>query len=94
MPQAARVSDAHSCPLSTPTPHSGGVIVGGVGSVVIGHLPAATRGSACACGPGPANTLVAGSATVTIERQPAARVGDATSHGGAIVAGCGTVVIG
>jgi uncharacterized Zn-binding protein involved in type VI secretion len=35
-----------------------------------------------------------GSPTVMIGGKPAARLGDSTSHGGAIVMGCPTVMIG
>jgi uncharacterized Zn-binding protein involved in type VI secretion len=38
--------------------------------------------------------IVAGSGTVLIGKQPAARLGDSTAHGGVIVAGCPTVLIG
>ena len=41
-----------------------------------------------------ADTIVKGSATVMINGRPAARMGDTTAHGGSIVAGCPTVMIG
>ncbi len=46
MPQAARITDMHFCPMSEgPKPHVGGPIVGpGVPSVIIGGLPAAAVG--------------------------------------------------
>src|SRR3546814_8131755 len=50
-------------------------------------------GDLCAC-PGPPNAIVKGSATVLIGGLPAARLGDATAHGGAITNGCATVLIG
>jgi uncharacterized Zn-binding protein involved in type VI secretion len=40
------------------------------------------------------NTIATGSATVTIGGMPAARAGDLTAHGGTIVGGCPTVMIG
>lgn len=40
------------------------------------------------------DTIVKGSATVMINGRPAARMGDTTAHGGSIVAGCPTVMIG
>jgi len=43
---------------------------------------------------GPPDTLVKGSATVMISGRPAARVGDTTAHGGSVVLGCFTVLIG
>jgi uncharacterized Zn-binding protein involved in type VI secretion len=43
---------------------------------------------------GPPDSLVKGSATVMIGGRPAARIGDTTAHGGNIVLGCFTVMIG
>jgi uncharacterized Zn-binding protein involved in type VI secretion len=98
VPPAARVSDMHTCPLVTPgtppVPHVGGpVLPPGVPTVLIEGLPAATVGSLCTC-VGPPDTVAMGSMTVLIGGQPAARVGDTTVHGGSIVMGCPTVIIG
>lgn len=98
MPFAARVSDNHTCPLTNPppanTPHTGGPIMPpGVPTVLIGGLAAATVGDRCVCA-GPPDSIVKGSATVKINNKPAARQGDTTAHGGAIAAGCPTVIIG
>jgi uncharacterized Zn-binding protein involved in type VI secretion len=43
---------------------------------------------------GPPDTIAKGSATVMICSMPAARLGDMTAHGGSIVVGCPTVMIG
>ena len=43
---------------------------------------------------GPPDSIVAGSGTVLIGGVPAARMGDSTSHGGTIVLGEPTVLIG
>ncbi|MGH9623380.1 MAG: PAAR domain-containing protein, partial [Bryobacteraceae bacterium] len=43
---------------------------------------------------GPPDTIVKGSMTVMIGGLPAARLGDQTVHGGVIVVGCPTVMIG
>jgi len=88
----------HSCPQQTPgtppVPHVGGpVLPPGAPTVLIGGVPAATMGSQCTC-VGPPDVIVKGSATVLIQNKPAARMGDTTAHGGAIVAGCPTVLIG
>jgi uncharacterized Zn-binding protein involved in type VI secretion len=56
-------------------------------------MPASVVGDMLVC-VGPPDSLVKGSATVTIGGRPAARVGDTTAHGGAIVLGCFTVMIG
>jgi uncharacterized Zn-binding protein involved in type VI secretion len=43
---------------------------------------------------GPPDSIVKGSATVMIGGMPAARMGDSTAHGGSIILGCLTVMIG
>ena len=94
MKPAARLTDAHVCPQTSPSPHGGGVVTGpGEATVVIEDLPAACLGDACACA-GPPNAITAGSATVFVAEKPAARLGDSTAHGGAIAAGAGTVYFG
>lgn len=98
MKPAARVSDMHTCPMQTPgtppIPHVGGPILpSGPPTVLIANLPAATLGNMCTC-VGPPDSIVMGSATVLIQGKPAARMGDMTAHGGTIVAGCPTVLIG
>ena len=92
---AARLTDMHTCPMSTgPVPHVGGPIVGpGVPTVLIAGLPAAVVGDMVIC-VGPPDTIAKGSATVLIGGKPAARMGDQTAHGGAIVLGAPTVLIG
>ena len=95
MPFAARLTDPHVCPMVTGVvPHVGGPIASPGGpTVLIGGLPAATVGSVCTC-VGPPDSIVKGSATVLICSKPAARMGDTTAHGGNIVLGCPTVLIG
>lgn len=95
MPFAARVSDMHICPLVSGTvPHIGGpVMPAGCVTVLIGGLPAARLGDLCTC-TGPPDTIIKGSATVLIGGMPAARMGDSTAHGGVIIIGCITVIIG
>ena len=93
---AARITDMHTCPCVSPgpVPHVGGpILTPGGPTVVIGGLFAATVGSSCVC-VGPPDSVVKGSATVMICGKPAARMGDSTAHGGVIVAGCPTVIIG
>ena len=98
MPPAARLTDMHTCPMQTPSvppiPHVGGPISGpGVATVLIGSMPAAVVGDMCVC-VGPPDSIVKGSATVMIGNMPAARMGDSTAHGGSIVLGLPTVIIG
>lgn len=95
MPPAARIADMHVCPMVTVlVPHVGGPISGpGVPTVLIGGMPAAVVSDTCVC-VGPPDTIAAGSGTVLIGGKPAARLGDSTAHGGVIVVGCPTVIIG
>jgi len=96
MPPAARLTDMHTCPLVTPpaAPHVGGPVIGpGMPTVLITKLPAAVMGDTCSC-VGPPDVIVKGSATVLIGGKPAARLGDNTAHGGVIVVGAPTVMIG
>lgn len=93
---AARVNDMHVCPMQNPgpVPHVGGPILpAGEPTVLIGGMPAARVGDMATC-TGPPDSIVAGSGTVLIGGMPAARMGDSTAHGGTIVAGEPTVLIG
>jgi uncharacterized Zn-binding protein involved in type VI secretion len=93
---AARVGDMHVCPMVNPgpVPHVGGPIMPpGEPTVLIAGMPAARVGDMAIC-TGPPDSIVAGSATVFIGGMPAARLGDSTAHGGTILAGAPTVLIG
>ena len=91
---AARLTDMHTCPaFDGPVPHVGGPIVAGSPTVLIGGLPAARVTDMVTC-VGPPNTIIMGSTTVLINSLPAARMGDQTAHGGVIVGGFPTVLIG
>ena len=95
---AARVGDMHVCPMATPgtppIPHVGGPIMPpGVPTVLIGGMPAATLGNMATC-VGPPDSIILGSTGVMIGGAPAARMGDQCAHGGTIVIGCPTVLIG
>lgn len=92
---AARVTDMHVCPMvDGVVPHVGGPVLppGGI-TVLIEGLPAARVTDLATC-VGPPDTIVLGSFTVLIVGLPAARLGDETDHGGNIVSGCPTVLIG
>lgn len=94
MKPGARVSDFHTCPQQTPAPHVGGPVIGpGAPTVLLEHLPGCVLGDACVCATGP-DSMVAASATVLYEGKPAVRLGDVTAHGGVIVAGAATVIVG
>jgi uncharacterized Zn-binding protein involved in type VI secretion len=95
MPPAARVTDMHTCPMVTGVvPHIGGPILPpGCPTVLIGFLPAARVTDMATC-VGPPDVIVKGSSSVMIGMMPAARIGDQTAHGGLIVLGEFTVMIG
>lgn len=95
MALAARIGDMHVCPMVTgPVPHVGGPILPpGEPTVLIESMPAARVGDMLIC-TGPPDTIAAGSGTVLIGGMPAARMGDSTAHGGTIVLGSFTVIIG
>jgi uncharacterized Zn-binding protein involved in type VI secretion len=75
-------------------PHVGGPILPpGCPTVLIGMLPAARVTDMATC-VGPPDVIVMGAQTVLIGGLPAARLGDQTAHGGVIVSGFPTVIIG
>jgi len=91
---AARLTDMHVCPMITVlVPHVGGPIIMGAPTVLTGMLPQARVGDPAVC-VGPPDVIALGSFTVIVMGQPAARIGDLTAHGGTIVAGLPTVLIG
>jgi len=61
--------------------------------VVSGKMPQARISDLCVC-VGPPDSIAMGSATVLAAGMPAARMGDSSAHGGTIVIGCPTVLIG
>jgi uncharacterized Zn-binding protein involved in type VI secretion len=92
---AARASDMHVCPMITVlVPHVGGPILPPCcPTVLVGGMPQARVTDMAVC-VGPPDVIVLGSFTTLIGGMPAARVGDLTAHGGTIVLGCFTVLIG
>ncbi len=92
---AARLTDMHVCPMVTVlVPHVGGPIIGpGAPTVLIGSLPAARVSDMATC-VGPPDVIALGSFTVLTMSMPQARIGDLTAHGGSIVLGCFTVLVG
>lgn len=95
MMPAARLGDNHVCPMVTGVvPHVGGPILPPcAATVLIGMLPAARMTDMATC-VGPPDVIIKGSATVLISMLPAARMLDNTAHGGVIMLGCPTVLIG
>jgi len=95
---AARAGDMHMCPMVTPgvppIPHVGGpVMPPGCPTVLIASMPAARVGDMCTC-VGPPDVIAMGSVTVLIGSMPAAQMGSMTAHGGSIILGAPTVLIG
>lgn len=85
----ATIGDEHTCPH-----HRGGPVVDpGQSHVTIDGLPVAVVGGSCVCGRSRSDGMVVGAATVRINGKSIMRVGDATSHGGAIVTGKASVTI-
>jgi uncharacterized Zn-binding protein involved in type VI secretion len=75
-------------------PHVGGPILPPCEpTVMIGFLPAARVTDMLTC-VGPPDVIAMGSTSVMIGYLPAARMGDPTAHGGVIVLGEPTVMIG
>jgi uncharacterized Zn-binding protein involved in type VI secretion len=95
MPPAARMTDMHVCPMVTVlVPHIGGPILPPCAvQVLIGGLPAARLTDLATC-IGPPDIIVNGSSSVMINYLPAARIADPTAHGGMIILGDFTVIIG
>jgi uncharacterized Zn-binding protein involved in type VI secretion len=98
VPPAARVMDMHVCPMATPgtppIPHVGGPILPPCSpNVFTGFLPQARITDQALC-VGPPDIIILGSPTVMVNFLLAARVTDMTAHGGEIVVGCPTVIIG
>src|SRR6185295_426182 len=93
---AARLTDMHVCPMVTGVvPHVGGPVSGPCApTVLIGGLPAARITDMLVC-VGPPDVIVKGSATVITSGMPQARIlVDTCAHGGVIVTGCFTVLVG
>ena len=95
MPPAARITDNHTCPKVEPgpVPHVGGPAISGESTVIIGFQLAARVGDHLICC-GPPDTISKGEPSVVIGHQDSARYGDPTVHGGKLVQGCPTVIIG
>ena len=94
MSLAARLTDMTVCPMVTPPiPHVGGPITPGSPTVLISSLPAAKITDMPVC-IGPPDIIIESSTSVLICNIPIARMGDSTAHGGTVVIGSPTVMIG
>jgi uncharacterized Zn-binding protein involved in type VI secretion len=92
---ASRIGDMHTCPMVTVlVPHVGGPILPPCApTVLIGSIPAARVTDMATC-VGPPDVIVMASMTVITVGMPQARIGDMTAHGGVIVLGLPTVLVG
>jgi len=91
---AARLGDFHSCPMVEHLKaHDGGPIIEGSADLFICGMPAARVGDKLQCN-GTCDTIVEGEPSILINGKPAARIGDKTAHGGVIVTGCLSVLMG
>lgn len=85
---AARLTDPTTCPLPG---HGSPPISSGSADVLFDSLPAARKADTAACGQ---KIIGAYSSTVFINGRNAAVLGSTLDHGGAIIGGSGTVIIG
>ena len=85
---AARKSDPYSCPLPG---HGTNPIAVGSPDVFFDGLSAARQGDTCTCGSALSSGL---SSTVFINGKNAATIDTGGTHGGVVVGGSGTVIIG
>lgn len=83
---AARVGDAVTCPQC-----GAATIAKGSENVSIEGMPAARQGDLCSCG-APINGQVI--PNVLINGKPAVVQGSLTGHGGVVIGGSGSVIIG
>jgi uncharacterized Zn-binding protein involved in type VI secretion len=95
MPLAARITDMHLCPaVAGVVPHVGGPIIPPCEPTVLtGFLPQARITDQLIC-VGPLDVIVQGATSVLVGGLFAARIGDQCAHGGKIIVGCPTVIIG
>ena len=73
--------------------HVGGPVALGSPNVITGGMPQSRVTDICVC-VGPPDMIVTGSSTVFVNGIMAARMGDMTAHGGTIIMGFPTVLIG
>ena len=96
MPPVAFLGSMHTCPMVTVlVPHVGGPVMPiPMGPpILVGGMPIATATSMCIC-VGPPDLVAMGSTTVLAWGMPVARMGDQTAHGGVILLGNPTVMVG
>ncbi len=92
---AAFLGSLHVCPSVTViVPHVGGPVIGTAATVLVGgSVPAAVLGDMAVC-VGPPDTVAMGCPTVLAQNKPWATFGSNCAHGGVIVLGWPTVLVG
>lgn len=86
-----RFTDAHQCGIDS----APGTIVGPCApDVFVSRLPAARFGDLCLCASAHPARIIEGALFVLINGKPAARVGMATTHHGALTGGEPSVLVG
>ncbi len=91
---AGRLTDNHVCPMVTGVvPHVGGPVTLFCPTVMVCSMLTSRLTDMAVC-VGPPDLVAKGSATVLIGSMPAARLLDNCAHGGMIVVGAPTVLIG
>jgi len=86
---AARQGDHHVCPAHGISPVDPPCCL----KVYIENVPAARKGDGATCPTGP-DLILDGSPTVLIGNRPAARISEKFAHGGTVISGATTVLIG
>jgi len=86
---AARQGDHHVCPAHGVSPVDPPCCL----EVYIENVPAARKGDGATCPTGP-DLILDGSPTVLIGNRPAARITEKFAHGGTVISGATTVLIG
>ncbi len=94
----ARVEDLHACPMATPAvvpvPHVGGPVKGpGAMTVLAGGQIVCVAGDIAIC-VGPPDVMCMGSPTVMAMGRPVVRICDQSVHGGMVLIGLPTVMVG
>jgi uncharacterized Zn-binding protein involved in type VI secretion len=92
---SSRLFDMHVCPAFTgPVPHVGGPITGpGNPTVITFSMVQSKQTDLCVC-VGPPDTVVMGAPTVQTLGLPLTRITSNCAHGGMVVLGAPTVLVG
>lgn len=91
---AAFLGSLHVCPQVTGVvPHVGGPAMGMAVMVMVGGPVAVNTNNISVC-VGPPDKVAMASTTVMAQGKPMARMGDLCGHGGSIVLGMPTIIVG